>query len=118
MKRPRPSIEIAMPAASSLPVKAALVNCAPWSVLNIFGVPCRASASSSAAMQKPASIVFDKRHARTARLAQSMIATRYRKPSAIGNDVAGPDMIGLGDAHAAQQIGIDPVAGLGFAVAR
>jgi len=30
-------------------------------------------------------------------------------------DVAGPDMIGLGDAHAAQQIGIDPVAGRGFA---
>ena len=29
MKRPRPSIEIAMPAASSMPVKAALVNCAP-----------------------------------------------------------------------------------------
>jgi hypothetical protein len=28
--------------------------------------------------------VFDKRHARTARLAQSIIATRYRKPSAIG----------------------------------
>src|SRR6266849_9925275 len=102
MKRPRPSIEIAMPAASSLPVKAALVNCAPWSVLNIFGAPCRASASSNAAMQKPASIVFDKGHARTARLAQSIIATRYRKPS-----VAGPDMIGLGDAHAAQQIGID-----------
>src|SRR6478672_12989906 len=30
---------------------------------------------------KPVSIVFDKRHARTARLAQSIIATRYRKPS-------------------------------------
>src|SRR5208282_3320490 len=30
MKRPRPSIEIATPAASSLPVNAALVNCAPW----------------------------------------------------------------------------------------
>jgi transposase len=30
------------------------------------------------------SIVLDKRHARTARLAQSIIATRYRKPSAIG----------------------------------
>jgi hypothetical protein len=27
--RPRPSIEIATPAASSLPVNAALVNCAP-----------------------------------------------------------------------------------------
>jgi hypothetical protein len=37
MKRPRPSIEIVILAASSLPVKAALVNCAPWSVLNIPG---------------------------------------------------------------------------------
>jgi hypothetical protein len=39
IKRPRPSIEIAIPAASSFPVNAALVNSAPWSVLNIFG--CR-----------------------------------------------------------------------------
>jgi hypothetical protein len=30
VKRPRPSIEIATPAASSLRVNAALVNCAPW----------------------------------------------------------------------------------------
>jgi len=49
-----------------------------------LGVPCLARASSSAAMQKPVSIVFDRRHARTARVAQSIIATRYRKPSAIG----------------------------------
>ena len=36
----------------------------------------RASASSSAATQKPASIVFDSRHASTLRVAQSMIATK------------------------------------------
>jgi len=69
-------MEIAMPAASNLAVKAALVNCAPWSVLKMRGLPCRVMASSSASMQKRVSIVFDKRQERTARLAQSMIATR------------------------------------------
>ena len=42
---------------------------------------------TSAATQKLLSIVFDSRQARTARLVQSMIATRYRKPRAIGNGV-------------------------------
>ena len=65
-----------MPAAASLPVKAVEVNCEPWSVLKISGVPKRASASSSASMQKRVSRVFDSRQARTARLAQSMTATR------------------------------------------
>jgi hypothetical protein len=41
-----------------------------------MGLPNRASASSSAATQKPASIVFDSRHASTLRVAQSMIATK------------------------------------------
>jgi hypothetical protein len=57
------------------PVKAAEVNCEPWSVLKISGLPNLASASSSAATQNETSIVFDSRHARTARDAQSMIAT-------------------------------------------
>jgi hypothetical protein len=59
-----------------MPVKAALVNWLPWSVLMISGVPKRASASSSASRQNEMSMVFDSRHASTARLAQSMIATR------------------------------------------
>ena len=75
-QRPRPSIEMLMPAADSLPVKAALVNWLPWSVLKISGRPKRASASSSARTQKPASSVFDSCQLSTARLAQSMIATR------------------------------------------
>nr|WP_314963997.1 hypothetical protein [Bradyrhizobium cosmicum] len=52
------------------------MNWLPWSVLKISGLPYFASASSRAAMQNETSIVFDNRHARTARLAQSMIATR------------------------------------------
>jgi hypothetical protein len=53
-------------------------------VLKISGLPKRAIASSSAVKQKSASIVFDNLHARTLRLNQSMIATRYRKPLRIG----------------------------------
>lgn len=71
-------------ASRSTLVKAKLVNWLPWSVLKISGLPKRAKASSKAATQKPASIVFDNRQARTFRLAQSMIATRYRNPRRIG----------------------------------
>jgi purine nucleoside permease len=56
-------------------------------VLKIAGRPCRDSASSSAAMQKSASIVLDSRRASTFRVAQSMIATRHRKPRRIGMQV-------------------------------
>jgi hypothetical protein len=56
-------------------VKAALVNCEPWSVLKISGRPKRANASSRASMQNAVSIVFDSRQASTARENQSMIAT-------------------------------------------
>src|SRR5437016_14212640 len=61
----------------STPVKSSLVNWPPWSVLKISGRPKRASASSSASTQKSAPSVFDSRQASTARLCQSMIATRY-----------------------------------------
>jgi len=46
------------------------------SVLKISGLPKWAKASSSAAMQNEVSIVFDSRHVNTARLAQSITATR------------------------------------------
>src|SRR5215831_15255751 len=46
--RPRPSIEMRTPTAASVPVKAALVNWLPWSVLKISGLPKRANASSMA----------------------------------------------------------------------
>src|SRR5262245_32600849 len=66
----RPPIEILTPVAVSVPVKAALVNWLPWSVLKISGRPKRAKASSSAETQNDVSIVFDRRQASTARLAQ------------------------------------------------
>src|SRR5262249_54619983 len=53
--RPRPSIEMRIPEAASVPVKAALVNWLPWSVLKMSGRPKRASASSSAETQNDTS---------------------------------------------------------------
>ena len=50
----------------------------------ISGVPYLAMASSSASTQKLASSVFDNRQDKTLRVAQSMIATRYRKPFLTG----------------------------------
>jgi hypothetical protein len=57
-----------------VPVKAALVNWLPWSVLKMSGRPKRASVSSSAATQNEVSMVLDGRQESTARLAQSMIS--------------------------------------------
>jgi hypothetical protein len=83
-QRPRPSIEIRMPALASRPVKATLVNWLPWSVLKMSGRPKRASAASRASTQNAVSMVFDSRQASTARENQSMMATRYRNPRPIG----------------------------------
>ena len=80
------------PRCLQLAGNAALVNCAPWSVLSrqcvphcadIRGLPYRRRASSSASTQNALSIVFDSRQASTARLAQSMIAPdkESRSPS-------------------------------------
>src|SRR5438270_14057424 len=57
---------------------------ASLSVLKISGRPNRAKASSSAETQNETSMVLDKRQVSTARLDQSMTATRYRKPRPIG----------------------------------
>ena len=69
-------MEIRIPALVSRPVKAALVNCEPWSVLKIAGLPNRASASPRASTQNAVPIVFDSLQASTARLDQSRMATR------------------------------------------
>ena len=67
---------IRMPSRFSRPVKVSLVNCAPWSVLNISGFSSMESASSSASTQKAVSIVIDTRQASTRRLNQSTTAAR------------------------------------------
>ena len=71
-------------AAFRTSIQSPLVNYDPWSVLNISGVPCFAKASFSASTQNAAPILLESRQARTLRLNQSMIATRYRKPRRIG----------------------------------
>jgi len=65
-------------------------------------------ASSRASVQNSTSIVFDNRQARTLRLNQSMIATKYRKPRRIGTvgDIRTPDLVGPVDDHTAQEVGI------------
>jgi hypothetical protein len=74
--RPRPSIEMRTPAPINTSVKAVLVNWLPWSVLKIPGLPERTNASCNASMQNEASRVFESRQDNTARLAQSITATR------------------------------------------
>jgi hypothetical protein len=59
-------------------------------VWKISGVPYFASASSRAATQNEMSIVFDNRHARTARLAQSMMPSVYQTERSFSNLASGP----------------------------
>jgi hypothetical protein len=67
---------IAMAFSNSRPLKSALVNWLPWSVLNIVGLPNRASASSTTSIQNATSSVIDTRQASTRRLNQSTTAAR------------------------------------------
>ncbi|MFK4492366.1 hypothetical protein ABIA45_007444 [Bradyrhizobium sp. USDA 336] len=98
-------------APANAPVKAALVNWLPWSVLKISGLPYFTSAWSRAATQNETSIVFDNRHARTARLRPDD-GDEIKKAAADGQirDVGRPYLVWPVDRHVAQQVGIDLVA--------
>ena len=67
---------MATPAFNRTPVNSWLVNCEPWSVLKISGLPWRASASSRASTQNAASMVIDSRQDRTLRKYQSTTAAK------------------------------------------
>src|SRR3954453_1320135 len=84
--RPRPSMLTATPAASSRPTNAVAVNCTPWSVLKISGLP-RPNASSSTSRLDDPSSVLDSPQASTYRLYQSITAVRYMNPDGIATYV-------------------------------
>jgi hypothetical protein len=67
---------IAMPSRLRTLVKASLVNCDPWSLLNISGFPYMRNASSRQSTQNTASMLLLMRQLSTLRLYQSITATR------------------------------------------
>ena len=102
---------MAMPALSSTLGEVGLVNCEPWSVLKISGLPCRPSASSSASTQNAAS--KRDRHPPGQDPAAEPVddggqvdeAPRHRH---VG-DVHRPDLVGAVDVMPAQQVRVDLV---------
>ena len=81
---PRPSIEILISALVRVVIQSAPVYWLPWPVFTISGFPYLAMAAFSASTQKLASRVFESRQYTTLRIAQSRIATSYRKPFLTG----------------------------------
>ena len=113
-QRPRPSMLMRTPAASTRCVNSLLVNCDPWSVLKISGRPW-VRASSSASRQKAASRVVGQTPGE--HVAGEPIHDRHQVNETATQrqvgDVTCPYEVGPIDHPPAQQIGVDSVRGVG-----
>jgi hypothetical protein len=74
--RPLPSMLIAIPSRLRTFVNDSPVNCAPWSLLKISGLPCIRNASSRQSTQNTASMLLLNRQLKIFRLYQSITAVR------------------------------------------
>ena len=81
---PSSAIEILISALVRVVIQSAPVYWLPCSTFIIPGFPYLAMAAFSASTQKLASRVFESRQYTTLRIAQSRIATSYRKPFLTG----------------------------------
>src|SRR2546427_5333124 len=98
--RPRPSMLTSTPTDSTASRYASLVNWLPWSVLEISGCLPLASAAAQARIQNSLSRLLDNSQASTYRLHQSITATKYMNPWAIGTyvrNVAAPHLVRTAD---------------------
>jgi hypothetical protein len=94
-----------------------LVNREPWSVLKLFGVPCRAIASSTASRQKLTSVSAEIRHARTRRLnggdrlARQALTAQGLEPIDRGLRCRLAQLVGAGTAvlQAGQAFGVEAI---------
>lgn len=77
---PRPSLDILILASVRVVILDAPAHCDLWSVFTILGLPYLAMASLNASTPKLAPSVLESRQTSTLRVAQSMLATRYRNP--------------------------------------
>ena len=102
-----------MALSSSRPVNRALVNWLPWSVLKISGLPCLASASSTASRQN-VDFHRDRHPPRQDPAAEPVDDGRQVDEAARHRDVGDvhrPHLVGPLDRQPAQQVRIDLVAG-------
>src|SRR5690606_7699005 len=82
--RPLPSMDIWTSFALSAPTNTQDVNCDPWSVLNISGLPCLLMVSRMTSRHHSELIVLETSQPMILRLYTSIMANMYIKPRNIG----------------------------------